>query len=61
MDSNLEIKLSCKYKQFHVTGILLIGSLGFLKEEKTMDMILKKCKFPNSFFLFSVAYVVGTH
>ena len=32
-----------------VTGILkLIGSLGCLKEVKTMDMILGKCKFPNS-------------
>ena len=27
-----------------------------------MDMILGKCKFPNSFFsLFSVTYVVGAH
>ena len=33
-----------------VTGILiLIDSLGCLKEVKTMDMILEKCKFPNSF------------
>ena len=33
-----------------VTGILiLIGSLECLKEVKTMDMILGKCKFPNSF------------
>ena len=33
-----------------VPGILiLIGSLGCLKEVKTMDMILGKCKFPNTF------------
>ena len=33
-----------------VTGFLiLIGSLGCLKEVKTMDMILGKCKFTNSF------------
>ena len=33
-----------------MTGILiLIGSLGCLKEVTTMDMILGKCKFPNSF------------
>ena len=32
-----------------ITGILiLIGSLGCLKDTKTMDMILGKCKFPNS-------------
>ena len=52
MNSNLEIKLSCKYKQFtvRVTGILiLIGSLGCLKEVKAMDIILGKCKIPNSF------------
>ena len=50
MNSNLEIKLSCKYKQ---TGILiLIGSLGCLKEVKTMDMILGKCEFPNSFLRY---------
>ena len=65
MNSNLEIKLSCKYKQFYrrVTGILiLIGSLGCLKEVKTMDTILGKCKFPNSFSsLFSVTHVVSTH
>ena len=42
-----EIQLSCKYK---VAGILiLISSLGCLKEVKTMDMILGKCKFPSSF------------
>ena len=48
MNSNLEIKLSCKYKQFAVvTGILkLIGSLECLKEVKTMDVILGKSKFP---------------
>ena len=35
-----------------VTGIfILIGSLGCLKEVKTIDMILGKCKFPNRFFL----------
>ena len=28
---------------------MLIGSLGCLKEAKTMDMIPAKCKFPNSF------------
>ena len=38
--------------------LILIGSLGSLKEGKTMDMILGKCKFS---FLFSVTYVVGTH
>ena len=33
-----------------VTGILiLIGIFGCLKEVKTMDMVLGKCKFPNSF------------
>ena len=33
-----------------VTGILiLIVNLGCLKEVKSMDMILRKCKFPNSF------------
>ena len=33
-----------------VTGIIiLICSLGCLKEVKTMDMILGKCKFPSSF------------
>ena len=51
MNSNLEIYLSCKYKIFAVvTGILiLICSLGCLKEVKTMDIILGKCKFPKSF------------
>ena len=49
MNSKLEI-----YKQFSVfsrlTGLLiLIGSLGCLKEVKTMYMILGKCKFPNSY------------
>ena len=29
--------------------LILIGRLGCLKEVKTMDMILGKCKFPNSF------------
>ena len=48
MNSNLEIWLSCKYKQ--MIGILiLIGSLKRLKEAKIMNMILGKCKFPNSF------------
>ena len=33
-----------------MTGILtLIDSLDGLKEVETMDMILGKCKFPNSF------------
>ena len=33
-----------------VTGILiLIDSLGCLKEVKTIDMMLVKCEFPNSF------------
>ena len=43
-----------------VTGILiLIGSLGCLKEVKTMDIILGKCKFPNNFLsFFKVTYVV---
>ena len=53
MNSNLEIKLSCKYKQLTVgvTGILILkfGSLGCLKEIKTMGMILEKCKFPHNF------------
>ena len=41
-----------------MTGILiLIGSLGCLKEVKKTDMILEKCEFPNSF----LPYVVGTH
>ena len=35
------------------TGILiLIGSLGCLKEAETMDMILGWCKFPNRFPYF---------
>ena len=42
----MQIKTFCS----RVTGVLiLIGSLGCLKEVKTMDMILGKCKFPNSF------------
>ena len=45
-----------------VTGILiLIGSLGYLKELQTINMILGKCKFPNSFLLLSLTYVVGSH
>ena len=43
---------SCKYKQIctRATRILiLIGSLGCLKEAKTMNMLLGRCKFPNSF------------
>ena len=41
-----------------VTGnLILIGSLGCLKEIKNMDMILGKCKSSS----FSVTYVVGTH
>ena len=37
-----------------MTGILiLIGSLGSLKEAKTMGMILGKCKFLKSFPFFS--------
>ena len=36
------------------TGILiLIGSLGCLKEAETMDMVLGKSKFQNSFPYFS--------
>ena len=31
--------------------LILIGSLGCLKEVKTMDMVHGNCKFPNSFFL----------
>ena len=54
MKSNLEIRLSRKYKQFEVEyqGFLfelLVCSFGCLKEVKTMNMILEKCKFPNSF------------
>ena len=45
-----------------MTGILLqIDSLRSLKEAKAMDTILGKCKLQNSFFLFSVTYVVNTH
>ena len=60
MNSNLEIILTICSR---VKGILiLIGSLGCLKEVKTMDMKLGKCKFPKkNTFLFSVTYVVGTH
>ena len=37
-------------KKSRVTGsLILIGSLGCLKEVKTMDMIHGKCKLPNSF------------
>ena len=44
--------MSCKYSR--TTGILiLIGSLGCLKEAKTMDMILDKCKFQIVFFILS--------
>ena len=36
-----------------VTGsLVLIASLGCLKEAKTMEMILGKCKFQNSFPYF---------
>ena len=65
MNLNLEIYLSCKYKQFAVERQevfkILTGSLGCLKEIKTMDMILGKCKFPNSFLPYFQYYVVGTH
>ena len=46
-----DIFLSCnKTVCSRVTGILILtGSLGCFKEVKTMDMILGKCKFPNSF------------
>ena len=45
--------MSCKYKQFAVECILN-SNLECLKEVRTMDMILGKCKFPNSFiFIFS--------
>ena len=51
MNADLEIQLSYKYKQF--AGILiLIGSFGCLKEAETMDMILGKRKFQNSFPYF---------
>ena len=56
----MQIKTICS----RVAGILiLIGSLGCLKEVETMDIILGKGKYPNSFLplLFSVTYVVGTH
>ena len=45
--------MSCKYKQFgRVTRILiLIGSLGCLKEVKTMGMILGNVNFKIVFFL----------
>ena len=44
----MQIKTICS----RVTGILiLIGSLGCLYKVKIMDMILGKCKFPNSFYL----------
>ena len=36
-----------------MTGILILsGSLGCLKEVKTMDMILGKCKFHYSFLRY---------
>ena len=45
----MQIKTMC----CRVTGILiLIGSLGCLKDEKPMDMIPVKCKFPNNFPYF---------
>ena len=59
MNSNLEIKLSCKYKQTAI--LILIGSLGCLKEVKTMDMILGKCKFQNSFLPYFQLFILGTH
>ena len=37
----MNLNLECKYKQFAVEWCL--------KEVKTMDIILGKCKFPNSF------------
>ena len=55
MNSNLEIELSCIYKQFAILAmgiLILIGSLRCLKEVKTMDMILGKCKFPNGFLSY---------
>ena len=43
---NMQIQIICS----SVTRtLILIGSLGCLKEVKTIDMILGKCKFPNSF------------
>ena len=63
MNSNLERKLSCKYKQLAVeTGILILNvSLRCLKEVKTMDMILGKCKFPYSFLPYFQLHVLLVH
>ena len=53
MDSNSNCRKSCHANinnlQKSDRNFKLIGSLGFLKEVKPMDMILGKCKFPNSF------------
>ena len=50
MNSNLEIILTICSR---VKGILiLIGSLGCLKEVKTMDMKLGKCKFPKKILFY---------
>ena len=47
--NEIQIQTICS----RVTGILiLIDSLGCLKEVKTMNMILEKCKFQNSFLPF---------
>ena len=45
-----------------MTGILLlIGSLGGLKEVKTMNMILGKYTFPNSFLPYFQYHMLQVH
>ena len=55
--------MSCKYKNCsRLTGILiLIGSLGCLKEVKTMDMILGKCKFRKCFLPYFQKHMLEVH
>ena len=46
MNSNLEIRLSCSSR---ATGtLILIGILEGFEKAKTIDIILGKCKCPNS-------------
>ena len=50
----MQIQIICS----RVTGILiLIGSFECLKEVKTMDMILGKCKFPNIFLPYFQVHI----
>ena len=45
-----------------VIGILiLIGSLGCLKDAQTMDMLLEQCKFPKSFLPYCQYHMLEVH